>query len=71
MGIPIGKLDNIEAGWPTNVEWCCDKMLEVWLDVDVNASWEKIRKAVQQSLAVFGTPASISKGEKSSNYIYI
>ena len=64
MGLPRGKLENIEAGWPTNVEWCCNQMLQLWLDTDTTASLEKIRNAIQQS-TVFSnrTQASLHKCE--------
>ena len=42
LGLPSGELNIIEAGWPTNVRWCCNKMFEKWLEVDNNASWEKL-----------------------------
>ena len=62
LRLPSGKLNAIEAGWPTNAEWCCNKMWEAWLDVDTTASWEKIHAAIE-SPAVSGTQASVSKGE--------
>ena len=57
MGVPIGELNAIEAGWPTNVKWCCIQMLEKWLDMDVMASWEKIHVAIQSH----GLPTSNGK----------
>lgn len=72
LGVPSGKLNAIEAGWPTNAEWCCNKMWETWLDVDTFASWEKIYAAIE-SPAVSGTQASVSKGNDVlyilSNYV--
>ena len=62
LGLPSGKLNAIEAAWPTNLEWCCNKMLETWLDIDTTASWEKINAAIE-SPAVSGTQASVSKGK--------
>ena len=28
LGLPSGELKAIEAGYPTNVKWCCNQMLE-------------------------------------------
>ena len=47
LGIPSGELKAIEAGYPTNVKWCCNHMLEKWLEVDPNATWEKIHTAIK------------------------
>ena len=46
LDLPSGELDAIEAGWPTNVKWCSNRMLEKWLEVDVTASWEKLNTAI-------------------------
>ena len=42
LGLPSGELKAIEAGYPTNVKWCCNQMLEKWLEVDTTASWGKL-----------------------------
>ena len=42
LGLPSGELKAIEAGYPTNVKWCCNQVLKKWLEIDVNASWEKL-----------------------------
>ena len=52
LGLSIGELNAIEAGYPTNVKWCCNKMLEKWLEVDTVASWEKL-SIVLESPALF------------------
>ena len=54
LGLPIGKLNAIEAGWPTNVKWCCNQMLDKWLEVDPTASWELF--TVIESPAISGAP---------------
>ena len=46
LGLPTGELKAIAMGNPTNVKWCCNSMLEKWLDIDTTASWEKILAAV-------------------------
>ena len=55
LGLPSGELQAIEAGWPMNVKWCCNQMLEKWLEVDPTASWGKL-------LAVIESPA-VSSGQ--------
>ena len=47
LGLPIGELNAIEAGWPTNVKWCCNQMLEKWLETDSTASWEKLFTVIE------------------------
>lgn len=47
LGLPAGELNAIEAGFPTNIKWCCDKMLEKWLEVDSTASWEKVFAVIE------------------------
>lgn len=47
LGLVNGVLKAIEAGWPTNVQWCCDKMLEKWLEVDTFASWKKLFSVIK------------------------
>ena len=53
LGLPHGELEAIEAGYPTNVKWCCNHMLEKWLEIDLTASWRKLF-AVIESPAVSG-----------------
>ena len=36
------KLDIIKANHPNDVEKCCHKMLQCWLQVDVEANWNKL-----------------------------
>ena len=50
LGLPSGELKAIEAGYPTNVKWCCFQMLEKLLETDTTASWRKL-------FTVIGSPA--------------
>ena len=63
LGIPNEELKAIEVGYPTNLKWCSNKMLEKWLEMDSTASWSKIFKAIQ-------SPA-MSSTSKSSNAIQL
>ena len=49
LDLPSGELKSIEAGYPTNVKWCCNQMLEKWLEMDPFASWEKLFKVIESS----------------------
>ena len=55
LGLPSGELKAIEAGYPTNVKWCCNQMLKKWLEVDPTASWGTL-------FAVIESPA-VSSGQ--------
>ena len=54
LGLPSGELKAIEAGYPTNVKWCCNQMLEKWLEMDPTASWGKLFTVIE-SPAVFNS----------------
>ena len=47
LGLPSGELKSIEAGYPINVKWCCNQMLEKWLEEDPSASWNKLLSVIQ------------------------
>ena len=65
LGLPSGELKAIEAGYPINVKWCCNQMLEKWLEVDPTATWGKI-------LAVIESPAvSNNLVVDNGNYFYL
>ena len=51
--LPTGELKAKEAKWPTNVKWCCNQMLEKWLETDTSDSWKKIVTVIE-SPAVSG-----------------
>ena len=63
LDLPSGELDAIEAGWPINVKWCCNQMLEKWLQVDPTASWRNLFAAIE-SLYVSNCQA-VDKGNVS------
>ena len=56
LGLPQGELKAIEAGYPTNVKWCCNQMLEKWLDTDITASWRKLFTAIESSAVTCSAP---------------
>ena len=42
------KLRTIEINHPGNAEKCCVELFNYWLQVDTNASWDKLITALQQ-----------------------
>ena len=62
LGIPEGELMAIEGGYPTNLRWCCNKMLEKWLEIDPTASWEKL-------CAIVHSPEVSNRSFENGNYI--
>ena len=46
LGIPKGRLDGIESGFPTNVFWCCNRMLKMWLEMNTSATWKDVIAAI-------------------------
>ena len=54
LDIHHGELEIIESDCFRDCRECCDRMLAKWLDVDVNASWEKLRNAITS--AMYGRP---------------
>ena len=47
LGIPSGTLQGIQASFPSDAFHCCNMMLEKWLDIDCNATWGKVYKALE------------------------
>ena len=47
LGIHSGILQGIQASFPADAFRCCNKMFEIWLDTDCNATWDKIYKAIR------------------------
>ena len=56
LDLPSGELKAIEAGYPTNVKWYCNQMLEKWLDMDTTASWGKLRAVIESPAVSCGAP---------------
>jgi len=61
LGLPSGELKSIEASYPTNVKWCCNQILERWLEVDPSASWEKLFEVAESPVVSSGQTSD--KGE--------
>ena len=46
LDMPTGTLNAIERNFPSNVKWCCHQLFEEWLQIDSNASWDKVFSAI-------------------------
>ena len=66
LDLPSGELKAIEAGWPANVKWCCNQMLEKWLEMDTTASWGKLFTVIESPAVSCSAP---DKGDNSVYYI--
>ena len=47
LGVASERLDIIEHGNHHNAEICCNEMLRWWLQIDLNASWEKLFAVIE------------------------
>ena len=46
LDIKKGILDGIERNFPNKVEWCCNELLDKWLERDTNATWKKLIEVI-------------------------
>ena len=46
LGIREGTLLAIKRNFPDNVKWCCNALLEEWLNTDINATWKKLIQVI-------------------------
>ena len=70
LGLPNGELKAIEAGYPTNVKWCCNQMLKKWLEMDPTASWGKLFAALE-SPAVSSNVAPVESNYFAYMHLYV
>ena len=47
LGIHSGLIQGIQASIPADAFRCCNKMLEIWLDTDCDATWDKVYRAIK------------------------
>ena len=45
----VKRLDVIKCDYPGLSETCCTEMFKYWLQVDVDASWDKLLKALKHT----------------------
>ena len=46
LDLPDCTLSIIQANHPSDVKRCCNAMLSEWLEVDTNATWQKLLSAI-------------------------
>ena len=68
LGFGTGYLGAIESGYPKDNFWCCNTLLEKWVDMDTTASWKKIIKVID-SPAV--TALIANTDSRQGNYAFI
>ena len=73
LGIKKGILDGIERNFPNNVSWCCNELLETWLQRDTSASWKNLIQVIDlfakvPMMTTYTTAAVVSSQVKSGNY---
>ena len=42
LGMPKGRLDGIESSFPASSFKCCNKMLEMWLEMNTSITWKDV-----------------------------
>ena len=47
LGIPYQQLNIIQINNPGNIQMCCTRMFQHWLQVDTTANWNKLIKALE------------------------
>ena len=74
LGIKKGILDGIERNFPSNVSWCCNELLDTWLERDTNASWKKIIEVINSpavaTLITGNTTVTVDPQQGNYKYCY-
>ena len=74
LGVEKGILVGIERNFPNSVTWCCNELLETWLEKDIEATWKKIIQVIDSSavttLVTVSTAALVSSQVFSGNYLH-
>ena len=52
-----GELRTIQSTNPVNLKWCCNQMLEMWLDVDPQATWKKVFDVLESPALSISDPS--------------
>ena len=75
MGIESGIITGIERNFPNNVSWCCNDLLEKWLERDTEATWKNMIQVIDSpaviSLVSTSTTAVVSPQHLPGNNIFI
>ena len=58
LGLPTACLDTAEAANSTNLQWCCNEMLKMWLARNTNATWKDVLAAIDSPTITQGILSS-------------
>ena len=64
------KLDIIQADHHHEVQVCCDKMFQYWLEVDTEANWNKLIECLEY-IQQIATAAKIREDNLKGNLTYL
>ena len=64
------KLDIIQADHHHEVQVCCDKMFQYWLEVDTEANWNKLIESLEY-IQQIATAAKIREDNLKGNLNYL
>ena len=74
MGFETGYLDAIESGFPKNSFWCCNTLLEKWLERDTTASWKKLIEVIDSpavATLITANTSAVVEDSQQGNYAFI
>ncbi|XP_065894204.1 NACHT, LRR and PYD domains-containing protein 3-like [Dysidea avara] len=60
LGLPTTCLDETETANPTNLQWCCNEMLKIWLARNASATWKDILTAIDSPTITQGVPSLVA-----------
>ena len=68
LGMSVGALNAIERSFPTNANWCCERMFETLFQMDTPLTWNKVFSAIDSC-----TPGSesVATSGQSKNIVSI
>ena len=60
LGLSTTCLDETETTNPTNLQWCCNEMLKIWLARNTSATWKDILIAIDSPTITQGVPSLVA-----------
>jgi len=64
LGLSATCLESTETSNPTNLQWCCNEMLKMWLARNTNATWKDILTVIDSPTITQGFPSSVAELQK-------
>ena len=58
LDIELGHLQTIKANHPSDASGCCKDLWKKWLELDPNATWEKLFTAIDDCTAASSSTAT-------------